>query len=139
MKWTANEIDSYNYCVRKLLFLLENCCSTMLVNKAPNERKSVVLQGDFNDILNQDSHECTEFLEADCDLFQQIGDPTYVTDHGQSLLYHVYVSKPDQVLKNGVINYSISDHFPTFLSLRLQAPPTASGRRDHPIPPYEEF
>ena len=98
------------------------------VNIVQNERNSIVIQGDFNvDIMNQELHECFEILETDYDFFQVIEEPSHVNEYSQSLIDHIYVSRPGQVTKSGVIDYSISDHFPTYVTLRLQAPLTPKG------------
>ena len=98
------------------------------VNNVPNEKKSIVIQGDFNvDIINQQSYECVDVLETDCDLFQLIKEPTHVNEYTQSLIDHAYVSRPGQVIQSGVINYSISDHIPTYVTLRVQAPIISKG------------
>ena len=98
------------------------------VNNVHNEKKSIVIQGDFNvDIINQQSYECVDVLATDCDLFQLIKEPTHVNEYRQPLIDHAYVSRPGQVIQSGVINYSISDHFPKYVTLRLQAPIIPKG------------
>ena len=63
------------------------------VNNVHNEKKSIVIQGDFNvDIINQQSYECVDVLETDCDLFQLIKEPTHVNEYRQPLIDHAYVS-----------------------------------------------
>ena len=44
-----------------------------------------------------------------------------------SLIDHVYVSDPDHILTSSVLQYSISDHFPTLTTLRLRAPHKSDG------------
>ena len=52
------------------------------INYAHREKKSIILQGDFNvNIMDHGSHLSQDVLDAECDLFQLINEPTHVTHH----------------------------------------------------------
>ena len=55
-------------------------------------------------------------------LQQLIKHPTRITATTKSLLDVILVSCPQSVRGSGVINYSISDHLPVFVGLKVKAP-----------------
>ena len=100
------------------------------IRKVQNERRKFIIIGDFNvDISkrNCQSVELREILELENDVYQLINAPTRVVGSSTSLLDHVYVSDPNNIIESGVIKSKLSDHFPVFASCRLNAPRMRNG------------
>ena len=103
------------------------------ISSFTNNKKYVIL-GDFNidytkyNSNNKIKHYADEITSLGCD--QLIVVPTRITTHSQSILDHIYVN--DSILRDihssAVIEYDISDHMSTFLSLNVGATKKAPNR-----------
>ncbi len=94
-------------------------------------RESIIILGDLNcNMLNTTSRECkslTEMTTSELNLKQIIESPTRITDISQSLIDVILVSSPNTVRDSGVLNCTISDHLPVYVTLKLKPtkpPPT---------------
>ena len=58
-------------------------------------------------------------LISQLDLLQLIQQSTRIQDKSESLLDHIYVTKPNNVLHNGINDISLSDHYMIFLVRKL--------------------
>jgi hypothetical protein len=80
-------------------------------------------------MLNTTSRECKLLTEmtSKLNLKQIIESPTCITDISQSLIDVILVSSPNTVRHSGVLNCTISDHLPVYVTLKLKPtkpPPT---------------
>ncbi|CAB4034648.1 Hypothetical predicted protein [Paramuricea clavata] len=73
-------------------------------------------------MLNTTSRECKSLTEmtSELNLKQIIESPTRITDISQSLIDVILVSSPNTVRDSGVLNCTISDHLPVYVTLKLK-------------------
>ena len=93
-------------------------------------RKPIVVLGELNcNLLNTTTRDCKLLTEMMCELNlkQIIESPTRITDISQSLIDVILINSPKIVRDSGVLNCTISDHLPVFVTLKLKPikpPPT---------------
>ena len=86
--------------------------------------KPIVILGDLNCDIRKACAESRALnnFSSEMNLQQLIKHPTRITATTKSLLNVILVSCPQSVHGSGVINYSISDHLPIFVELKVKAP-----------------
>ena len=86
--------------------------------------KPIVILGDLNCDLRKACAESRALnnFSSEMNLQQLIKHPTRITATTKPLLDVILVSCPQSVRGSGVINYSISDHLPVFVELKVKAP-----------------
>lgn len=86
--------------------------------------KPIFVLGDLNCNMLKDGpdHRALADISTELNLTQVIKTPTRITDTSQSLIDVILVSSTALVLESGVLNTSISDHLPVYVSLKLKAP-----------------
>lgn len=80
-----------------------------------NAYSEVILLGDFN-INLLERHDNWKNMVDSCNLHQLINTPTRVTVQTQTLIDHIYVSNPQNVIEHSVPVYGLSDHFPVCIT-----------------------
>ncbi|CAB4023638.1 Hypothetical predicted protein [Paramuricea clavata] len=86
-------------------------------------RKPTIIMGDLTcNMLNTTSRECKSLTEmtSELNLKQIIESPTRITDISQSLIDVILVSSPNTVRDSGVLNCTINDHLPVYVTLKLK-------------------
>ena len=86
--------------------------------------KPIIILGDLNcNMLKTTSPEFKALTEltSELNLKQIILSPTRITDTSQSLIDLILVSSPKLVRDSGVLNTSISDHLPVYVTLKLKS------------------
>ena len=100
-------------------------CFEKLLGTLENEKKMVILGGDFNynllDINDQPSFMFNNLL-ASYGYSPTISKPTRVQKEKCSLLDNFYINHLSYYYTSGVIIDDLSDHFPVFLSLSFKTP-----------------
>ena len=86
--------------------------------------KPIIILGDLNCNLLQTNPDGLSLLSfaSEMNLKQLITSPTRITETSISLIDVVMTSTPDLVHESGVINTSISDHFPVYMVLNTKLP-----------------
>ncbi|CAB3996914.1 Hypothetical predicted protein [Paramuricea clavata] len=94
--------------------------------RALSMNKPIFILGDLNCNLLKDCPEKRAITELcnDLNLKQIIKEPTRIRDTSQSLIDVILVSTEAVVLESGVLDSAISDHFPTYVSAKLNVPKT---------------
>ena len=88
-----------------------------------NLKSHLLVAGDFNlDLLKTDSINTRQFLNsmASVNLYPKILSPTRVTDGHMSLIDNIFVSSSVLIDHSGVLLDDISDHYPTFITIKIQ-------------------
>ena len=80
-----------------------------------NDYSEVIILGDFN-INLLEKHENWNNLFKSCNLQQLVNTPTRVTLQTQTLIDHIYVSNPQNIIEHSVPVFGLSDHFPVCLT-----------------------
>ena len=95
--------------------------------RALSMNKPIFILGDLNCNLLKDCPEKRAITELcnDLNLKQIIKEPTRITDTSQSLIDVILVSTEAVVLESGVLDSTISDHFPIYVSTKLKVPKTS--------------
>ena len=92
------------------------------------ERKQCILMGDFNlDLIKVDIHNQTkDFVHSlyTNAIYPTISNPTRVTEHSATLLYNIITNITGYCITYGVLYNDISDHFPVFNVLQIDAKTT---------------
>jgi hypothetical protein len=78
----------------------------------------MIVMGDFNINLNVPNKKWTDLVNQ-VGLLQLINQSTRVQAHSQSLIDHVYVSKPTNISDHGVNDIGLSDHHMIFATRKL--------------------
>ena len=86
--------------------------------------KPVIILSDLNCNLLQKNPDGLTLLNfaSELNIKQLINSPTRITESSRSLIDVAMSSTPDLVQESGVINTSISDHFPVYMVLNLTLP-----------------
>ena len=94
--------------------------------------------GDINRDLLQDNIKRTwlEYMES-FGLHQIIESPTRVTNHSRTLIDHIYCNTPNNVLCVNVPNLGLSDHFPIFVTRKINS--LSSVKNSHFTITYRSF
>ena len=100
--------------------------------------KEIVLMGDMNiDLMNHNvnnslcsgsAKKLVKMLE-NVRLNQIICDPTRVTSHSKTLIDHVYVSDPTNIIHSCVPVYAASDHYPVCITRKFVKSKQNSGKQ----------
>ena len=89
---------------------------TMLL-KVDTEDKELIILGDFNiDLMSDKIPLRWTRLKNIFNMSQIVSDPTKVTKTSSTLVEHVYSTQPENIDFISVPKYSISDHYPQFIS-----------------------
>ena len=78
----------------------------------------IILLGDFNFNLNVINTKWTDLIDQ-LGLLQLIQQSTRVQPRSESLLDHIYVNKPVNIHRHGIIDLGLSDHCMIFLTRKL--------------------
>ena len=73
------------------------------------------IMGDFNiNLLHYENDNTKELINIFCSysMYPSVLKPTRVTKHSATLIDHVWTNDLNNCMKSGIINISISDHFP---------------------------
>ena len=94
--------------------------------RALSMNKPIFILGDLNCNLLKDCPEKRAITDLcnDLNLKQIIKEPTGITDTSQTLIDVILVSTEAVVLESGVLDSTISDHFPIYVSTKLKVPKT---------------
>ena len=85
-----------------------------------NERKEIVLLGDFNkDLLDADANREWLILTESLGLTQLIAESTRVTTVSSSLIDHIYTNEDEHISSTHVSQIKISDHYAIFCKRRI--------------------
>ena len=95
-----------------------------LLDTLENEKKMVILGGDFNYNLLDNDQPSLIFnnLLASYGFSPTISKPTRIQNGKHSLLDNFYINHLSSYYKSGVIIDDLSDHFPVFLTLSVKFP-----------------
>ena len=100
--------------------------------------KEIYLMGDFNRDLLQVNIKKTwlEYMES-FGLEQIVKSPTRITDHSETLIDHIYCNNLSNVLSTKVPILGLSDHFPVFVTRKLNSSPVL--KKSHHSISYRSF
>ena len=85
--------------------------------KVDTEDKELIILGDFNiDLMSDKIPLRWTHLKNIFNMSQIVSDPTKVTKTSSTLVDHVYSTQPENIDFISVPKYSISDHYPIFIS-----------------------
>ncbi|MEW8547323.1 MAG: endonuclease/exonuclease/phosphatase family protein, partial [Candidatus Thiodiazotropha sp.] len=84
------------------------------IERTVSDQKEVILLGDFNFNLLNDSSNTKSWLRTVNSLnFQQlINEPTRVTNVSETLIDHIYSNMPENITETKVPHFALSDHYP---------------------------
>ena len=90
------------------------------IEKVLEADKELYLLGDFNrDLLNENiKRPWIEYMDQ-FGLFQLVTEPTRQTEHSSTLIDHIYCNMPSNVISVKTPQVGISDHFPIFLTRKI--------------------
>ena len=90
------------------------------IEKVLEADKELYLLGDFNrDLLNENiKRPWIEYMDQ-FGLFQLVTEPTRQTEHSSTLIDHIYCNMPSNVISVKTPKVGISDHFPIFLTRKI--------------------
>ena len=91
-----------------------------LVDKLENEKKTVILAGDFNyNLLANAKADCSFFknLMESYGFYQSIWKATRKQHQCDSLLDNIFINNPSMIKSSGIIIDDLSDHLPIFTSM----------------------
>ena len=93
-----------------------------IIEKVLQEEKETYILGDFNrDLLNpQIKKSWLEYMEQ-FGLFQLVKVPTRETEVSSTLIDHVYSNSPSNISSLIVPKVGISDHYPIFMTRKINA------------------
>ena len=86
-----------------------------MMDSVSNDYSEIIILGDFN-INLLEKHDMWKDLFESCDLKQLVDTPTRVTLQTKTLIDHIYVNNPQNVIECSVPVYGLSDHFPICLT-----------------------
>ena len=92
------------------------------LNKLNHAKQGYVICGDFNIDLKSDTSN-TNYLNAlhseGC--INVITKPTRITATSATLLDHIYTNLTRNIAKRAILTYEISDHLPTFYTVKIKS------------------
>ena len=98
-----------------------NKLSNLISNNLKKKYDEIILTGDFNfDLLKYDENSSTlNFLNSltSLSLIPVISKPTRITDNSATLIDNIFILNPINFI-SGIIISDISDHLPTFISIK---------------------
>ena len=87
----------------------------LMIEDVLDYSSEVILLGDFNiDLLKP--HSTWKRIIDTYNLTQLITSPTRVTSNTETLIDHIYVTNPSNIVETSVTNFGFSDHFPVCLN-----------------------
>lgn len=89
----------------------------MIIN-LENEVKEVIILGDFNvNVLNRSQYRPLKLITTSYQYEQLIDKVTRPATN--TIIDHIYTTHPQFVLKSGVIEVGVSDHYPIFITRKI--------------------
>lgn len=98
------------------------------VDKISNEEKEFYILGDINrDLLNdQIKGNWMKFIDS-LGMEQLVNEPTRVTSTSKTLIDHIYTNTKENILEVMVPKIGLSDHFPIFLTRKVNGKSTKNN------------
>ena len=91
---------------------------TLFISKCKEICDDVIIMGDFNINLNKPHNKWSTVVNQ-LNLLQLIQQPTRVQANSQSLIDHIYVTKPMNISQHGTYDIGLSDHHMIHVTRKL--------------------
>ena len=91
------------------------------IEKANTEQKEIIILGDFNFNLLNETSTAKQWLDTtdNLNLKQLVQTPARVTDTSRTLIDHAFTNASENIINVTVPEFSISDHFPVCLTRKI--------------------